>query len=105
MLDQSDMYMVATLSDNPIESLNLWQSLAGQQENSMRLMRLKRHIQIFPCMLNCLFCTPATAHHKLVGWMAFLVLLKEVGDEAKIGAITAPMDFTITDPSQVYTAP
>uniref|UniRef100_A0A2N9I2P3 Uncharacterized protein n=1 Tax=Fagus sylvatica TaxID=28930 RepID=A0A2N9I2P3_FAGSY len=68
MLVQSDnMYMVAALSDNPIESLNLGKSLA------------------------------ATARHRLVGWMAFLVLMKEVGDEAKIGAITAPMDFTITD--------
>uniref|UniRef100_A0A2N9I9H5 Leucine-rich repeat-containing N-terminal plant-type domain-containing protein n=1 Tax=Fagus sylvatica TaxID=28930 RepID=A0A2N9I9H5_FAGSY len=76
MLVQSDnMYMVAALSDNPIESLNLGKSLA------------------------------ATARHRLVGWMAFLVLMKEVGDEAKIGAITAPMDFTITGPSQVYTAP
>jgi hypothetical protein len=37
--------------------------------------------------------------------MAFLVLMKEVGDEARIGAITAPMDFTVTGPSQVHTAP
>jgi hypothetical protein len=37
--------------------------------------------------------------------MAFLVLMKEVGDEARIEAITAPMDFTVTGPSQMHTAP
>jgi hypothetical protein len=37
--------------------------------------------------------------------MAFLVLMTEVGDEARIGAITAPMDFTVTGPSQVHIAP
>ena len=42
MLVQSDnMYMVAALSDNPIESLNLWQSLAGQQENFYEAYEVK----------------------------------------------------------------
>ena len=42
MLVQSDnMYLVATLSDNPIESLNLWQSLAGQQENFYEAYEVK----------------------------------------------------------------
>uniref|UniRef100_A0A2N9G834 Uncharacterized protein n=1 Tax=Fagus sylvatica TaxID=28930 RepID=A0A2N9G834_FAGSY len=42
MLVQSDnMYMVAALFDNPIESLNLWQSLAGQQENFCEAYEVK----------------------------------------------------------------
>ena len=42
MLVQSDnMYMVAALSNNPIESLNLWQSLAGQQENFCEAYKVK----------------------------------------------------------------
>ena len=42
MLVQSDnMYMVATLSEHPIESLNLWQSLAGQQENFCEAYEVK----------------------------------------------------------------
>ncbi len=31
--------------------------------------------------------------------------MKKVGDEAKIGAITEPMDFTVTRPSQMHTGP
>ena len=31
--------------------------------------------------------------------------MKKVGDEAKIGAITKPVDFTVTGPSQVHTGP
>ena len=42
MLVQSDnMYMVAALSDNLIESLNFWYSLAGQQENFCEAYEVK----------------------------------------------------------------
>ena len=42
MLVQSDnMYMVVALSDNPIKSLNLWQSLVGQQENLYEAYEVK----------------------------------------------------------------
>jgi hypothetical protein len=35
------MYMVAALSEHPIESLNLWQSLAGQQQNFCEAYEVK----------------------------------------------------------------
>ena len=42
MLVQSDnMYMVAALSNNLIESFNLWQSLAGQKPNFCEAYEVK----------------------------------------------------------------
>uniref|UniRef100_A0A2N9IM45 DNA polymerase n=1 Tax=Fagus sylvatica TaxID=28930 RepID=A0A2N9IM45_FAGSY len=66
------------LDKNPIESLNLRQSLAGQQTNFQETYEVKA---------------------------AHLDSSMYVGDEARIGAITGPVDFTITVPSQVHTRP
>ena len=41
LVQSNNMYMVAALFNNPIESLNLWQSLAGQQENLYEAYEVK----------------------------------------------------------------
>jgi hypothetical protein len=94
LVQSNNMYMVAALSDNPIESLNLWQSLTGQQENFCEAFEVKAaHSEFFMYGKLPLLYTSDSSSQASRLKDGILVLMKEVADEARIGAITAPMDF------------
>ncbi|GMY18869.1 DNA polymerase zeta catalytic subunit-like [Fagus crenata] len=84
------------LDKNPIESLNLRQSLAGQQTNFQEAYEVKA----------------AHSDSSMYGKLPLFRLKdgnfgshEKVGDEARIGAITGAVDFTVTGPSQMHTGP
>ncbi|GMY21582.1 DNA polymerase zeta catalytic subunit-like, partial [Fagus crenata] len=94
------------LDKNPIDSLNLRQSLAGQQTNFQETYEVKEeHLDssIYG-KLPLLYSSDSLSQASRLKDGNF-GSHEKVGGEAKIGAITGPVDFTVTGPSQVHTRP
>jgi hypothetical protein len=106
LVQSNNMYMVAALSDNPIESLNLWQSVAGQQANFCEAYEVKvaHSDSSMYGKLPLLYSSDSLSQASRSKDGNFGSHGK-VGDEARIGPITGPVDFTVTGPSQVHTGP
>ena len=94
------------LDKNPIESLNLRQSLAGQQTNFQETYEVKEeHLDSSMYgKLPFLYSSDSLSQASRLKDGNF-GSHEKVGDEAKIGAIAGPVDFTVTGHSQVHTGP
>uniref|UniRef100_A0A2N9I954 DNA polymerase n=1 Tax=Fagus sylvatica TaxID=28930 RepID=A0A2N9I954_FAGSY len=94
------------LDKNPIESLNLRQSLAGQQTNFQEAYEVKaaHSDSSMYGKLPLLYSSDSLSQASRLKDGNF-GSHEKVGDEARIGAITGPVDFTVTGPSQVHTGP
>jgi DNA polymerase zeta len=94
------------LDKNPIESLNLRQSLAGQQTNFQEAYEVKaaHSNSSMYGKLPLLYSSDSLSQASRLKDGNFCSHEK-VGDEARIGAIIGPVDFTVTGPSQVHTGP
>ena len=106
LVQSNNMYMVAALSDNPIESLNLWQSLVGQQANFCEAYEIKAaHSESSMYGKRPLSYSSDSLSQASRSKDGNFGSHGKVGDDAKIGAITGPVDFTVIGPSQLHIGP
>ncbi|GMY18883.1 DNA polymerase zeta catalytic subunit-like [Fagus crenata] len=105
-LKESCTLVGCSLDKNAIESLNLRQSLASQQTNFQEAYEVKvaHSDSSMYGKLPLLYSSDSLSQASRLKDGNF-GSHEKVSDEARIGAITGPVDFTVTSPSQVHTGP